>query len=37
MERYDVAGRWTDDMSEASLRSVDLEEATAILAANRRS
>ncbi|ONI76168.1 VlmB-like protein [Actinosynnema sp. ALI-1.44] len=37
MERYDIAERWTDEMSEARLRYMDLEEATAILATNSRS
>lgn len=37
MERYDIAERWTDEMSEARLRYMNLEEATAILATNSRS
>jgi hypothetical protein len=37
MERYDIAEGWTDEMSEARLRYMDLEEATAILATNSRS
>jgi len=37
MERYDIAERWTDEMSEARLRYMDLEEATAILATNSHS
>lgn len=37
MERYDIAERWTDEMSEARLRYMNLEEATAILATTSRS
>ena len=36
-ERYDIAERWTDEMSEARLRYMDLAEATAILASGTRS
>lgn len=37
MERYDIAERWTDEMSEARLHYMKLPEATAILATNSRS
>jgi hypothetical protein len=36
LERYDIAERWTDEMSEARLRYMDLAEATAILATTGR-
>jgi hypothetical protein len=36
IERYDIAERWTDEMSEARLRYMDLEEAAAILATTNR-
>ncbi|MFC5104481.1 hypothetical protein [Kibdelosporangium philippinense] len=34
MECHDIAEQWTDEMSEARLRYMDLEEAVAILATN---
>jgi hypothetical protein len=37
LERYDIAEQWTDEMSEARLRYMDLAEATAILASHSRS
>lgn len=36
-ERYDIAERWTDEMAEARLRYMDLEEAVAILSSNHHS
>jgi hypothetical protein len=35
MERYDIAEHWTDEMSEARLRYMNLEEAIAILATGK--